>query len=198
VAHVAITTDYGATWADATGDLPSIPVNTSIVDPLDADAWFVGTDLGVWTSTNGGTNWVPFETGLPNVVVTDLEIHRSARKLVAGTYGRGAWEIDLPQHGTGVAVAASKPALDLMLDSPAPNPVRDLTWVRFAARHEGKVTLDVYDVQGRRVDRLAELARGDGVVRAAPWHAGDAGSGVYFVVLTAGADQKTVKMIVEK
>jgi hypothetical protein len=198
VAHVAITTDFGATWTDVTGDLPSIPVNTMIVDPIETDLWFIGTDFGVWTSSNGGANWVPFETGLPNLVVTDLEIHRTTRKLVAGTYGRGAWEVNLPFQGTGVDISVAGPALNLMLDPPAPNPVRDRTWLRFAAKHEGKVTLDVYDVHGRRIDRVAELPRGDGVVRAAPWIPADAGSGVYFVVLTAGADQKTVKMTVER
>jgi photosystem II stability/assembly factor-like uncharacterized protein len=196
VAHLAVTTDFGASWTDVTGDLPSVPVNTMIADPANPDDWFLGTDFGVWSSTNGGANWVPFETGLPNVVVTDLEIHRSTRKLVAGTYGRGAWEVDLPGVSTGADVSVAGAALNLMLDPPSPNPVRDRTWLRFAAKHEGEVTLDIYDVHGRLIDRVVQLPRGDGVVRAAPWIAADVRSGVYFVVLTAGADKKTVKMTV--
>jgi photosystem II stability/assembly factor-like uncharacterized protein len=197
-ARLAMTTDFGASWSNVSGDLPMIPVNTMIVDPAEIGSWYVGTDLGVWTSTDGGTTWLPFETGLPTVVVTDLEIHRSARKLVAGTYGRGAWEVNLPGAPTGAGDPAVASALDLLLDPPAPNPVTDRTWLRFAAKHAGKVTLDVFDVQGRRVNRVAELPRGDGIVRAAPWFAKDSPSGVYFVVLSAGSMQKTVKMIVAR
>jgi hypothetical protein len=199
-AKLALTTDYGATWTDVTGDLPAIPVNTMIVDPQDPASWFVGTDLGVWQSSDGGSSWAPAGVGLPNVVVTDLEVHLTARKLVAGTYGRGAWELGLP----GGAVAAGPagvdvaPSANLMLDAPHPNPVRDQTFLRFAARHEGPVTLDVYDVQGRRVSRLTELSRGDGVVRVAPWVTADAAGGVYFAVLTAGSERRAVKMTVTR
>ncbi|NNE43142.1 MAG: hypothetical protein HKN12_02950, partial [Gemmatimonadetes bacterium] len=156
-AHVAMTTDFGATWTDVTGDLPAQPTNTMAVDPADPTQWFVGTDFGVWHSSNGGANWLPYETGFPNVVVTDLEIHKSNRKLVAGTYGRGAWEVGLPGGAVDAEVAVSPGPLNLMLDSPAPNPVRDQTWLRFAAKHEGAVTLDIFDVSGRRISRVAEL-----------------------------------------
>ena len=130
------------------------------------------------------------------MVVTDLEVQRSTRKLVAGTYGRGAWEIDLPGGPTGADVAVPGSSLNLMLDAPSPNPVRDRAWLRFAAKHEGAVTLDVYDVQGRLVDRVVELPRGDGVVRVAPWLAADVASGTYFVVLRAGAERQSRKMTV--
>ena len=96
VAHVARTTDFGQSFENVSGDFPPDPANTMVIDPIDPMHWFVGTDTGVWHSANGGVNWVPFRTGFPNVVVYDLEIHRSARKLVACTYGRGIWAIDLP------------------------------------------------------------------------------------------------------
>ena len=197
-AHVAYTVDNGVTWTDVTGDLPPQPVNTFVADPADPSQWFIGTDFGVWHSSNGGVNWVPYETGFPNVVVTDLEIHKANRKLVAGTYGRGAWEVDLPGGAVDAEVSVSAPALNLMLDAPAPNPVRDQTWFRFAAKHEGQVTLDIYDVSGRRVSRVTELSRGDGVVRAASWVPEDVPAGVYFAVLKAGAAQKSAKVIVAK
>jgi len=198
VAKLALTTDMGATWSDVTGDLPDIPVNTMIVDPQDTASWFIGTDFGVWQSTDLGATWNPTGVGLPNVVVTDLAIHLAARKLVAGTYGRGAWELSLP----GGAVAAEPaglnvtPSVNLLLDAPRPNPVRDQAFLRFAAKHDGPVTLEVFDVQGRRVSRLTELPRGDGVVRVAPWVTADVANGVYFAVLTAGSERRAVKMTV--
>ena len=38
------------------------------------------------------TDWAPYMTGLPNVVIKELEIHYGAGTISAATYGRGIWE----------------------------------------------------------------------------------------------------------
>jgi hypothetical protein len=195
--HVAYTTDLGSTWSDVTGDLPPQPVNAVVVDPDRPEDWYVGTDVGVWKSTDGGVTWLPFGEDIPNTVIVDLEIQRSERKLVAGTHGRGAWEADIPLSGTGVDVAEVAPR-NLMLDRPAPNPARDRTLLRFAARADGPVSLAVYDVRGRLVNDLVELPTGDGIVRTTPWFPDDAPSGVYFAVLRAGGERISRKIVVTR
>jgi hypothetical protein len=196
--HIALTTDMGVSWSDVTGDLPSQPVNTIAIDPQEPDHWYIGTDVGVWASTNSGVNWVPYQVGLPNVVVTDLHIRSSTRKLVAGTYGRGAWEVDItPPISTGV-VSGAPASLDLMLDPPMPNPAHDHVILRFAAKHEGTVSLDVFDVAGRRVATVASLNSGDGFIRAATWLTDDATNGVYFAVLKAGDQRVSRKIVVAR
>ncbi|MGH2570688.1 MAG: T9SS type A sorting domain-containing protein [bacterium] len=195
-AHVARTTNLGASWTNVTGDLPPQPVNTMVVDPQTTSDWYLGTDVGVWKSTNGGASWVPFDTALPNAVVSDLEIRDGERKLVAGTYGRGAWEISLAPDATGAQAEVAARPLNLMLDPPRPNPVRDAATLRFAARHDGPVTLAVFDVAGRLVTPVVELPHGDGVIRTAPWLADRVPNGVYFVVLAAGEARVTEKIVV--
>jgi hypothetical protein len=196
-ALVAHTTDRGASWTDVTGDLPAQPVNTMVVDPQFPDEWYIGTDTGVWRSTDGGATWLPFYAGLPNSPVLDLEIRDDARKIVAGTHGRGAWEGSLSgSPSTDVHVATGPANADLMLDPPSPNPVRMGTTLRFAARHDGPVRLSIHDVAGRRVTPVVELPRGDGLVRQAPWSARDVPSGVYFAVLEAGDARVSRKIIV--
>jgi hypothetical protein len=197
-AHVAMTTNLGSSWTNVTGDLPSQPVNCMIVDGANPTEWYIGTDTGVWLSTNGGTNWTPFGTSLPNAVVSDLEIRDDARKLVAGMYGRGAWEIGITGIATGVETQIAAETRHLMLDPPNPNPVSTQTVLRFAARHAGPISLSIYDVQGRVVSRLAELSAGDGVVRRAPWFTDDVSSGVYFAVLSDGVQSVTRKLVVRK
>ncbi|HJQ23117.1 MAG TPA: FG-GAP-like repeat-containing protein [Blastocatellia bacterium] len=51
---------------------------------------FVGTDLGVFKSTNDGATWTTAGNGLPRVPVLDLQMNTSINRLLAFTYGRGA------------------------------------------------------------------------------------------------------------
>ena len=57
---------------------------------------FAGTDVGVYSSTDGGANWAPLGTGLPRVAVFDAEISNVHRVLRIATHGRGLYEIDIP------------------------------------------------------------------------------------------------------
>lgn len=71
----------------------NIPHNTVVVDQFMAGVIYVGTDLGVFRSTDDGNIWHNFgpESGLPNVSVFDLQISHATGRLVAFTHGRGAW-----------------------------------------------------------------------------------------------------------
>ncbi len=199
-AKIAQTTDGGSSWTNITGDLPNIPVNGIAVNPLSLSTseWYIGTDLGVWLSTNSGTNWTPYGTGLPNVVVCDVEIKSSQQKLVAGTHGRGGWEVSISNTVTDAGDVAVAQPLNLMLDEPWPNPARDRTLLRYAARSAAAVSLRIYDVRGRLVADLEDFSRGDGVIRTTPWFTDDVSSGVYLAVLQAGAERTTRKIIVRK
>ncbi|MBZ4418483.1 PKD domain-containing protein [Myxococcus sp. RHST-1-4] len=89
-------TTGGTTWAAVGSGLPNVPANSVAIDPLDTNRVFVGTDVGVYESTDGGDTFVPFSAGLPlGLVVTDLEVDDSPHVLVAATYGRGAWRVNL-------------------------------------------------------------------------------------------------------
>ena len=196
-AHIALTTDLGASWSNVTGDFPAQPVNAIAVDPQFPADWYIGTDVAVWQSTDGGATWLPFASGLPNAVVSDLEIRDSERKLVAGTYGRGAWEVNIAGGAVGVAELSAEPR-NLMLDPPFPNPAKGSVSLRFAARHEGNVELAVYDVAGRLVRDLGVVARGDGVIRSTTWNTEGVTPGAYFAVLRAGDAKLTRKIVVTK
>jgi Secretion system C-terminal sorting domain len=82
-------------WTDITGNLPAIPVNCIALQEGDHERIYVGTDIGVFYTENGSRIWRKHGVGLPNVVVYDLEIQKNTQKLIAGTFGRGVWTIDL-------------------------------------------------------------------------------------------------------
>ena len=103
--HVWKTTDFGQTWTNITGDLPDAPADGFTIDPADHSTFYVGTDVGVFMSTNGGTNWTEYGPtsgagSLPNVAITKLEAiaANGDHKLRVSTYGRGMWEIDLASY----------------------------------------------------------------------------------------------------
>lgn len=56
---------------------------------------YVGTSLGVYYRDDTMNFWAPFDTNLPNVSVTDLDINLEDHKITAATYGRGVWQADI-------------------------------------------------------------------------------------------------------
>jgi hypothetical protein len=92
----------GAQWeprsgpeAESPDSLLNVQANAIVVDPADPAHVYVGTDIGVWRSTDGGVTWEPFSEGLPDSAVTDMVIHDRSRLLRAATHGRGVWERNL-------------------------------------------------------------------------------------------------------
>ena len=101
-AHVFRSTDGGVTWQsiDGTGAaaLPDIPVHSIVVDPDDSQRLYLGTDLGVMTSIDGGRSWMVEETGFGPAVTMWLSMVRTPsgeKMLFAFTHGRGAWRVKL-------------------------------------------------------------------------------------------------------
>lgn len=55
--HVFMTRDLGASWTDISGNLPDLPVNSIALDPGRANTFYLGTDLGVFQTVDGGQTW---------------------------------------------------------------------------------------------------------------------------------------------
>ena len=99
--------------------------------------------------------------------------------------------------GVGAPVLASA----LKVES-FPNPFNPSVTVRVAHAMRGVLTVDVYDVAGRRVRRLANESRASGTIELR-WdgtdHRGEKmSSGVYFLRVQSGADVVTRKLVLLK
>ncbi len=55
---------------------------------------FVGTELGLFFTVDGGQKWIQLRGGLPTIQVRDLTIQRRENDLVVGTFGRGFYILD--------------------------------------------------------------------------------------------------------
>jgi len=86
--------DYGKTWDNITANIPIGPVNVIREDPSDGKVLYVGTDTGVYTSTDRGKSWSVLGD-LPTVYVQDLVIQSRDNILIIATHGRGIWAIDI-------------------------------------------------------------------------------------------------------
>ncbi|MGB0132498.1 MAG: hypothetical protein WBP53_01525, partial [Dokdonella sp.] len=93
--NVFKTVDGGVSWAPSVGAgltaMPQIPALSVVVNPNDSQQVFVGTDLGVFTSMDGGTSWNVEITGFARTPVESLKLNQAGTKLFAFTHGRGAW-----------------------------------------------------------------------------------------------------------
>jgi photosystem II stability/assembly factor-like uncharacterized protein len=92
--YVWKSTDYGKTWVDIAKGIPLGPVNVIREDPVDPKILYVGTDQGVYVTTDGGATWNVLGANLPSTYVHDLIIHPRDNIIVIATHGRGMWALD--------------------------------------------------------------------------------------------------------
>lgn len=89
---VYISYDAGNNWENYSKNLPNLPANCVTFFIGSLVPIYVGMDVGVYYMDNLMDDWTEFMTGLPNVVVNELEINIDAKLIRAATYGRGLWE----------------------------------------------------------------------------------------------------------
>lgn len=104
VSSLLKSTNGGLSWSPRVGSgataLPQIPALAVVVNPTDSQQVYVGTDLGVFTSVDGGASWYLENTGFAHVPVEALKINETApHHVYAFTHGRGAWRVT-PGGGT--------------------------------------------------------------------------------------------------
>ena len=93
--YVYKTTDFGKTWTSIEGNLPANRVARTLrEDPKNPNLLYLGTELGLFISNNGGNNWVELKSNMPTLPFNDLVIHPRDNDLVLGTHGRGVWILD--------------------------------------------------------------------------------------------------------
>jgi len=100
VFEVACTANCASfTWTNKSGNLPNIPVDSIIGNPLFPQQVFAGTDWGLYYTDDITQNppiWFRFQAGLPNTMIWDMAIDRDNTALALFTRSRGAFAWVLP------------------------------------------------------------------------------------------------------
>lgn len=94
--RVWYSSNYGATWSEASKGLSALPVNKLLYRKGTDDEMYAGTDAGVFKWNKAAAQWECFNNGLPPCTVMDMEFNYCAGKLRIATFGRGIWETPLP------------------------------------------------------------------------------------------------------
>ncbi len=106
------------TWFATDTGIPDIPVNAVLIDPTDVNYIYIGTDIGIFRSTNAGSSWQLFMNGHPKVPVHDLVANANTNTIISFTHGRSAFKLTITQvsipgevpqkNGSGTPVLISK------------------------------------------------------------------------------------------
>lgn len=183
---VFMSPDGGVNWYNYSGTLPNVPANCIVYQNGSNEGLYIGTDVGVFYTDGTMTDWITYQTGLPNVVVNELEISYNNNKLWAATFGRGLWNTDLYSSTVGIENQIANSEISIF-----PNPNNGEFTVQVP---ENKLyDISVYNVLGERV--LDEL-KVHSSQKTIELH--NAKSGVYLVHITI--DNKTIsrKIIINK
>lgn len=166
--------DLGQTWKSLDEGLPQAPINVLREDPIRGETLYVGTELGVLASLDGGASWAVLGDDLPTIAVHDLAVQAQSRELVLATHGRGFWALDIAALGDWNSEIAAAP---VHLFAPkdvvrwqrrslaktsghsawyGKNPERGaiLQVHLLADMEEGAAKLEIQDSKGKRIARL--------------------------------------------
>jgi len=135
--HVFVTINGGTSWTNITGNLPpedagqALAVDWRFAPPRP----YLGTLRGLFVSDDSGTHWNTLSSGMPNTIVTDVELSSYYDFLAVGTYGRGAFEIRVPGGTSDVITPGYSGAITLVRDYDQ----QDIDWVQ--GGHAGQLPI---------------------------------------------------------
>jgi hypothetical protein len=109
--YVFRSTDFGKTFTSIVGNLPAERVARTIrEDHKNANVLYLGTELGLFVTVDGGRQWIELKNNMPTMPFNDLTIQTRDNDLVLATHARGVWILDQLGAIQGLAAAASTDA----------------------------------------------------------------------------------------
>jgi hypothetical protein len=133
------------------------------------------------------------DAGDPNILDSLLDCDR----------GLGTTRSDMGAYGGGdsafVGIGEQEPMIpaDFMIFQNFPNPFNPATTIEYDLPNVSHVTLEIFDILGRKVQTLADGRQEPGRLRVV-WDAGRYPSGIYFYRLKANEFVETKKMVLLK
>ncbi|MDE2225667.1 MAG: hypothetical protein KGJ46_10380 [Xanthomonadaceae bacterium] len=164
--YVLMTTDYGKTWKNISGDLPaSNPLDYVLAvaeNPNREGMLFAGTGHAFYYTLDNGRHWIHFNKGLPPSPVSWINVEPRMHDVDVSTYGRGDYILpDIATlEQTGSTDQPSTGATRLFKPGPvfrmargayptAAEPARPQIQFHLASKPAEPVQLQILDAQGK-------------------------------------------------
>jgi len=178
-----------------------IPVYSVVMDRDNSNIVLVGTDFGVWQTTNGGSTWENVSGEFGNVPVFDMkqawrtwnEGNYVPGRIYIATHGAGIWQSD---EYLGTVEPQDNLAQNDFIENLIvyPNPATSFGNIAFNLNSNSDVNVQVYDLTGKLVTTVSKknLSAGDQIIQIGT---DELSKGTYIIRLTAGDMIKTTKFI---
>jgi photosystem II stability/assembly factor-like uncharacterized protein len=177
------TTDQGKTWTRMASPDKGVRGYAHVVreDVVDPKLLFVGTELGLFISIDGGAQWAEFKgRDFPSVAVRDVDVHPRDHDLLIATHGRGLWVVDdvsplrkltADVLAKGAAFLEGRPVQqrlatqggwvegDAQFVGQNPPGGATITYYQGSRHLFGRLSLEVLDASGKVVDTLDPTTR---------------------------------------
>lgn len=194
-------------WSNAGGNLPNsfIPsqgalpcYSVVIVDPM---TFVIGTDQGIFCTTDGGSNWDNVSGPVGRTPVFDMKINWRTwdegcfrpGEIYAGTHGRGIWSsedfLNLPGQQDQLDQSKFVPNINIY-----PNPMEDQGTIAFELESNSNVNIQIFSLSGQMVKEINETNAAAGQNNIT-FGVADLPKGTYVVRLTAGEKVETSKFV---
>ncbi len=92
--YVYKTNDFGKSWTSIANDQIGSFARCIQEDYINPNVLYLGTEMGLYITLDGGANWSRFTNKVPAVAVHHLEMHPEKNDLILATHGRGIIILD--------------------------------------------------------------------------------------------------------
>ena len=200
-ANTASSASNTSNFTNIQGNLPKMPIYSSLIDYTDGNRILLGSEYGIWSSNSGGSNWTRDNDGMANCAVFMLRQQTqpynkcwNSGAIYAATHGRGIFRTNT-LLGTKETKDNSSLSSEQMLIYP--NPVFEQATIKFNIPQEGATTLTIFDLQGKVVRNfdLGNLKRGTNVYT---FENDGMNEGTYIASVNSGNYKKVVKFVIKK
>ncbi|MPM17523.1 hypothetical protein SDC9_63918 [bioreactor metagenome] len=186
------------TFVNKTGNLPQMPVYASIIELHNPNTVIIGTELGIFTTTNisaASPSWVEDNSGCGRVPVYSLKQqtknyynNTNYGVIYAGSHGRGAFK-----SMSYVGLDEIQPAEATETIGVYPNPAESTTGLMFRSDETGNAVVNVYSIDGKlAISKQVNIVSGSNLVNI---NVSDLSSGNYLVEVRIGSVSKVGKLI---